>query len=124
MVMNDSELRSWLEAEWVRIDREAAARKDHHGAILGLANLYRSISVKVRHVADDVVIGWAESDDPKKRFDGLMLIDKFAITTAAPRLGQLAERLRDSSAPFSASDHQKVNEVIGRLSQHVPKYGE
>lgn len=119
--MNDSKFRSWLEAEWVRIDDAAAARKNLHGAIVGLSNLYRSLSANERQVADEVVIGWAESDDLKKRFDGLVLIDKFAITAAIPRLQQLAERLRDSTAPFAAYDCRRVTEVIGRLSRRRPE---
>jgi hypothetical protein len=121
--METSQFQEWLEAEWVRIDREAAARTCLHGALFALANLYRSIPSDHRRLADEVIIGWAVSDDLKKRFDGLMLIDQFAITAAIPRLEALAERLKDGAEPFAAHDRLKVIGTLRRLSRHQPSGG-
>lgn len=116
--MSSSQFQAWLEAEWVRIDRESEAKQDLHGAIFALANLYRSIPLDQRPLADEVIIGWALSSDLKKRFDGLILIDQFAITAAIPKLEELAERLKNAAEPFAVHDRVKVIRILSRLSRH------
>lgn len=119
-VNDERSFRAWLESEWVRIDREAKDGKDSYGAIFGLANLYRSIPAERLDDANEVIVGWALSERPEKRFDGLVLIDQFAIIAAIPHLELLAERLKDGDDVSSTFDRAKVIRIIGRLSRRRP----
>lgn len=115
--MRDSDLRTLLNAEWSRIDREAEVGKDSQRAVFALADLYRSLSEDERLVADEVLIEWALSGHPKKQFDGLALIDEFSITSAVPALDRLAERFRQADEPSSPYDLTKVNRILERLTE-------
>ncbi len=116
MVVSDSELRARLEAEWCRIDTAAVARKDSQSAVSQLAVLYSSLAASERVIADDVLREWALSDNSKRRFDALALIDKFSITSALPALRTLAARFESADGPSAPYDWAKVNRLIGRLA--------
>lgn len=114
--MTGSDLRSLLNAERARIDREAEARKDSQSAVFDLARLYRSLSDEERSLADEVFIEWALSGDEKKQFDGLALIDEFSISSAIPALNRLADRFEQAEGPSAPYDLAKVNRILARLT--------
>lgn len=115
--MSQQSIAEWLEAERSRIDREAAAKKNLGGVIHELAQLYRGLTAEQRPQADDVIMGWAVSADPEKRFDGLVLIDKFGITSALPSLRELSDKLKDSVEPWALHDRSLIDGVVRRLSR-------
>lgn len=114
--MTDSDVRALLNAEWIRIDQEAEARKDSHSAVFELARLYRSLSREERFVADQVLIEWALSGDEKKQFDALAMIDEFSISSAIPALNRLAARFKQAKGPSAPYDLAKVNRILDRLA--------
>jgi len=114
--MTGSDVRALLTAEWIRIDQEAEARKNSHGAVFELARLYRSLSDAERSAADELLIEWALSGDEKKQFDGLALIDEFSISSAVPALNRLAERFEQAEGPSAPYDLAKVNRILARLT--------
>lgn len=114
--MSVNDVRSRLEEAWRSIDREAEAWKDSHSAVFALESFYRGLAEAELSAADDVLIEWTQSDDVKKRFDALALIDEFSIVAALPALRRLAEEFEDSAEPSSPYDLAKVNRIIGRLT--------
>lgn len=113
--MSDTDLREQLNQFWLDTDRAAQQRKDSQSAILALQDLYTSLSEHEKLVADQVIVEWAVSDDTRKRYDGLALINRFGIRSALPALRQLADRFEKADGPSSPYDWAKVNRLIGRL---------
>lgn len=73
-------------------------------------------------MANEVLIGWTQSDDAKRRFDALTLIDEFSIVAALPALRELAQEFEDSTETAAPYDWAKVNRIIGRLTgRSVPE---
>ena len=114
--MTSSDVRALLKTEWARIDQEAEAKKDSQSAVFALAGFYRGLSDEERFVADQVLIDWALSDDEKKQFDGLALIDEFSISSAVPALSRLADRFKQAKGPSAPYDLAKVNRILDRLT--------
>lgn len=115
-----NDLRSRMDELWRRIDDEAEERKDSPSAVFALEKWYISLRDEDRQAADDVLIEWALSNNDKKRFDALALINRFVIVGAVPALRRLAERLEEATLPSSPYDWAKVNRIIGRLVGHQP----
>ena len=107
---------SRLEEAWRSIDRQAEAQKDSHSAVFALRSFYRWLTNDERPAADGVLIEWAQSDDIKKQFDALALIDELSIVSALPVLRRVAEEIENSVEPSAPYDWAKVNRMIGRLS--------
>ena len=84
--------------------------------VFALESFYRGLTDAELSAADDLLIEWAQSDDVKKRFDALALIDEFSIVAAIPALRTLAEEFEDSAEPSAPYDWAKVNRIIGRLT--------
>jgi hypothetical protein len=115
--MSRPSIGDWFEAQRARIDHEAVATKNLGGVILELAKLYRSLTDEQRPQADEVITRWALSEDPARRFDGLVLIDKFGITSALASLRQLSDRLRGSIEAWALHDRAMVDGIVRRLSR-------
>jgi hypothetical protein len=113
--MNHSGIRELMNAEWVRVDREAQVRKNSQSATLALFDFYRGLSDDMRAAADRVLVEWALSDDPAKQFDALAIIDEFSVTTAIPALKELALRFAESDEASSHYDLAKVRRILERL---------
>lgn len=114
--MNNGDMRSELNRLWDEIDQEARWRKDSQSALLALERMYRSLDERERRQADAVIIEWALSEDAKKHFDGLALIDRFCIRAAVSALHELIGRLlngKEASAPY---DLAKVQRILHRIS--------
>lgn len=123
--MSADDVRFRLEEAWWDIDREAEWRKDSHSAVFALQSFYRSLTHEELPAADDVLIEWAQTQNAKKRFDALALIDEFSIVAALPALRRLVEEFEDSAEPSAPYDWSKVNRIIGRLTgQSVTEDGE
>lgn len=114
--MSDSEFREQLNQAWLDTDRAAQDRKDSHSAVLVLEDLYGALSDEERRVADQVIIEWALSDDNRKRFDALALINRFHISSALPALRVLSAQFEEAVGPSAPYDWAKVNRLIGRLT--------
>jgi hypothetical protein len=113
--MNPDEVRDLLERAWVRFDREAERSKHSYLSVQRLEALYRDLSEEERTTADDVLVEWALSDNGRRRYDGLALIEDFSITSALPALRTLADRFEHSDEVSAPYDWAKVNRIIGRL---------
>ena len=118
--VSTNDVRTRLEKAWRALDREAQARKDSHGAVIALESFYRGLPDEELSIADQVLIEWAHSDDARKRFDALALIDEFSIVAALPSLRMLAHVFEDSSEASAPYDWAKVNRIIGRLTRGMP----
>lgn len=114
--MSANDLAEWLNSQRDRIDRDAEGRKDSHSALLELMDIYRQLSTDERTVAARVVVEWILSDDHKKRFDGLALVNEFRIASAVPALEELLSRLRRSDEPLARFDVAKIDRILARLS--------
>jgi hypothetical protein len=114
--MTDRNVRALLESEWLRISSEAERAKNSQGAVSDLMDLFRGLPDVDRRIAEEVLMDWAQSTDPKKRYDGLLLIDELSVTSAIPMLKQLANRLKGERDPSSPFDLAKVNRILERLS--------
>lgn len=113
--MTAGDLRARFDEFWRRADREAESSKDSQGAVLALEEFYRGLPTADRSAANQLLAEWVLSEDDKRRFDALALIDRFAIREAAPALRTLAERCENSNLPSSPYDWAKVNRILGRL---------
>lgn len=75
-----------------------------------LIKLYRNLGPDEQGLANLVLCEWVNSDEPRKQFAALVLIDEFEIAEALPRLRQLAseieEKRTDIEAPY---DWARVN---------------
>jgi hypothetical protein len=113
--MMSVDVRAFLNEEWARIDREAEARKDSHSAVFELARLYRGLADDQREAADEVLVEWLLSEDPRKRFDALALVDEFSVSAAIVALRALETRFRQSGEPSSPYDVAKIVRILQRL---------
>lgn len=105
----------WIEA-WEAIDRDAEARRDSPAALPALERAYSELAGEDRVRVDEVLIEWSLSDDSKKRFDALALIDVFLIRSALPALRALEREFDSSDAPSAPFDLAKVRRIIDGLS--------
>jgi hypothetical protein len=105
-----------LNAQWVAADREAESNKDSQSALVALEGFYRTLTYGERREANALIIEWALSSDPKRRYDGLALIGEFKIDEALPALRELAERAEESTGPSAPYDWAKVNRLIAVLA--------
>jgi hypothetical protein len=110
--MDPLEFRERMNEFWRSATKDASERKDPHLGILELNALYESFDAEERNLADQVIAGWALSDDEGKRFDALSLISDYAITTAAPLLAKLADRLRTTQTPGAPFELEKVEKIL------------
>ncbi|MCX7146238.1 MAG: hypothetical protein NT042_08565 [Sulfuritalea sp.] len=118
--MNLDEFRHQMESYRRGADEEANALKDSYLALDRLQSLYRRFDAEERVMADQVLADWALSEDENVRFDALALIDDFKIKTAAPALQNLLTRLASLGTPGAPFELQKVNRILGDLSEKDP----
>ncbi len=109
--------RAQMEAYREAVDEEAKALRDSYFALERLHAVYRSFDSDEQAMAHQVLMQWALSDDEGVRFDALALIDDFKIAEAVPALQELTGRLVSSRAPGAPFELQKVNRILGSLTQ-------
>lgn len=110
--MTPDEVRRLLNEEWERIDREAEQKKDSQSAVFAL-EVSVAVSRRRGRSANDEVIEWLLSGDPKRQYDALALMQDFSIVTALPALRALADRFEQADTPSAPYDWAAVNRVIG-----------
>ena len=94
---------------------EGVRMRDPYLALERLRALYEKFDVSERAMADQVLAGWALSNDEGLRFDALALIDDLEIRTALDALRELSRRLRSSKAVSAPFEIKKVRRIIERL---------
>lgn len=113
--MTLSEFRENLEAWWAETDAREVARKNSHGALLAFMDLYERLNPDERGFADRVIAEWVASENERKRFDALAMVDRFRIRAATAQLrtaeAELAER-KDHEAPYELA---KVRRILERV---------
>ena len=115
--MNLNEFRSEMESYRLAANEEAKLYKDSYIALDRLYDLYRKFDTEERKMADQVLEEWALSEDENVRFDALALIREFKIVQARPKLQELAVRLASSNAPLAPYELNKVNRLLGDLTE-------
>ena len=109
------ELRKNLEAWWSETDAQAVARKDSNGALLAFRELYERLGPEERGVADQVIAEWIASENERKRFDALAMVDHFRIHAATAQLrkaiAELLERT-DHEAPYELARVRRILERV------------
>lgn len=99
----------------MRVSTQAIAAKDSQAAVFRLRDRFAQLNEEEWEEAKQVVLRWIASSDESERFDGLYLVDEFAIADALPALRQLADVCERSNEPAAPYDWAKVNRIIGRL---------
>jgi hypothetical protein len=84
-------------------------------ALERLSELYRGLSQSERGFADQVLAEWLKSDQEARRFDAVALIREFRVTSAAPALRDLAQRLTRSDDPGAPFEREKVEGLLQEL---------
>lgn len=114
--MNLDEFRIQMFEYRLAADEEATSLKDSFFVLVQLQALYRKFDAEERTMANQVLSGWALSDDEKVRFDALALIDDFKVVVAIFALQELSVRLESACTPSAPYELLKVNRIIRGLS--------
>jgi|SRR6187402_1751711 len=113
MMLN--EYRKNLEEWWAETDAREVARKNSQGALVAFMDLYERLTPGERELADQVIAEWVASEDQRKRFDALAMVDHFRIRAATAQLrtaeAELIER-RDYEAPYELA---KIRRILKRI---------
>ncbi len=100
---------------WEQLDREAMDYKASHMAYVKLKEMYARWDQDTRRNAIEVFAEWLRSENARKRFDALSLIDEFDIVDARPALESLAMSLVARPGPEAKHELKRVNEILQRL---------
>lgn len=109
--MTLDEFREQFETWWANTDAQEMARKNSQGALLDLMALYERFDNAERPMADQVLSEWVASDNERKRFDAIAMIDRFRIRSAVPNLKALeasVEKRVDHEAPHELAKLKMV----------------
>ena len=104
-----------LDRYWERLDRIAQAEKNSHGALLCLSKSYREWDSDQRSQANEAFQEWLNSENVRKRFDALVLIEEFGIVEARSGLLTFLCRLEGASGPEAEYERRRVREVLSAL---------
>lgn len=113
MTLDEFRKKMWAYRE--AVDKDANALKESNLAWQWLRDLYRKFDAEEQKLADQVLKEWVLSDDENLRYDALILIGDFRITSAVSALQELATRLKHSKAPSAPYELQKINRIITDL---------
>ncbi len=113
--MNLDEFRLHMEEFWRSVSREAEDYRYPYLSIERMEDLYGKFDQAERAMADQVLAEWALSEDERKRYDALSLIEHLKIATAMPALRALAVRLSKSRALGADDELDIVNRKIEAL---------
>jgi hypothetical protein len=108
-------IRGRMETWWSDFDSDALSRKDSQAVTVELINIYAQMTPEERSVADQVLGEWVRSDQERKRFDALAVIDQFRIRSAAPPLRALEADLRKRLDPTVPFELKKVRRILRAL---------
>lgn len=104
-----------MEQWWFECDSEALTMKDSQAATIAFIKLYEQISPEERTMADQLIGEWARSDQDRRRFDALAVIDHCRVRAAAPQLRALEADLRARVDPRAPFELKKVSRILRRL---------
>jgi hypothetical protein len=110
------ELRAEMESYRRDAAKEADEMKDPFLCVRRLRTLYGRFDSDERVMADQVICGWALSEDEATRYDAMMLIEELNITRALPMLEELVCRFSASTAPGASWELTKAKRIIKRLT--------
>ena len=114
-VTNIHEFRDQINRWWAETDAEQIAKKHSHAALLKLIALYEGLSHTDRMLADQVLIEWVTSENNRKRFDALAMVERFKIAEAIPALRKLESTLAEAPGAEATHELVRVREVLLRL---------
>lgn len=104
---------------WELLDREATEAKMSHRAVIALSRLYGEWNPEIRQSANREFGRWLHSDNARKRFDALALVEQFSIVEADRDLSQLKSRLEGMVGPEAAFELRRVTDVLTTLGRGV-----
>jgi hypothetical protein len=109
------EFRRQFETWWAGTDAREVARKNSQGALLELMTFYEKLDGADRIMADQVLGEWVTSDNDRKRFDALAMVDQFRIRSAVPQLRALESAIAKRSGHEAPYELAKVRRILERL---------
>ena len=114
--MTLDEFREDLEAWWGETEAREVSRKNSHGALLAFMDLYERLDPNERELADQVIAEWVASENERKRFDALAMVDHFRIRAASAQLRRVEAELvarTDHEAPYELAKVRRILERVG-----------
>lgn len=96
------------------------AGRDPYAPIAQLSALYRRLGTDDQAVVDGLITADLNSDDSGMRYDAMWLIREFKIRSAIPVLQTLATRLASSSEVGAPFEIEKIERLIGALTDSDP----
>jgi hypothetical protein len=106
------EIRQRMESCRGNAEETAKSLKDTHVVLEKLSQLYRRFGPDERSVADRVISDWLLAKDENLRFDAAALIHELGISSAAPELKILMDRLTADSTPGAPFERQKAARIL------------
>ena len=109
--MTLAESREKLEAWWAERDAREVADKTSQGALLEFMRLYETLEPDDRGHADQVIVDWIQSENERKRFDALAMVDRFRIRAAVGQLRREETELaasKDHTAPYELAKVRRI----------------
>jgi len=104
-----------MEECWAELNNDPVGLTDQQYITRRLMRLIRGLGSDERGESESVLAEWALSDQPRKQFHALVLIDKLEITRALPTLRELASQLEVSSDPGAPYNWAWVDRIAGKL---------
>jgi len=114
--MNNKELAYQLCDLWEKLDKKAMERKASHEALLELRKAFSGWDQKTQRAARPVIAEWLRSENPRKRFDALALVEEFSICEAISPLRELIRKLDQESTAESKFNLKRATEVLRKLA--------
>ena len=115
--MTLTEFREQLEEWWAVTDEREMARKNSQGALLEFMRLYETLEADDRGLADHVIADWIGSENERKRFDALAMVDQFRIRATVPQLKRAEIELAASETPAAPYELAKVRRILLHIEQ-------
>lgn len=104
-----------LEDAWRRFDRIASQQKSSQTASLMLVDHFGRLPSERREEAVATVVKWLDSEDDKKRFDALVLVDHFLLVEAIPVIQVMLLRADRPSTGPERDETEKLVQTLKRL---------
>lgn len=100
---------------WRQLDHDAMENKNSPEATIRLRKSYDKWDAGSQSIARRVFGQWLESDNSRKRFDALVMIDDLSIVEVIKDLKSFQTKLESQSGPEARFELETVNEIIERL---------
>jgi hypothetical protein len=100
---------------WELKDAQAMVEKASQGVLIALVNLYNGLDPEEKKKADTVFAEWLGSDNERKQFDSMAMIERYKISSAINSLKGLRTKLLQRSDPGAPFDLKKVERILDKL---------